>query len=248
MSTAFHTLNKSYRQPSGVSHKENATGARKTSNSLFQMPSSRLSLRNSKYVWDPREVPDDDLITLAQRGEQKAFVELLRRYSPLVKNRILRIVRNQEDAEDALQDTLLRAYTHLVTFRRSCKFATWISTIGENSALMILRKRKVRQENYAHPVSSDTGASDERELVDPSPGPEVIYLKQQTILLVQREVQKLQPNLRSIVDTYYRSDNSLEESAKALDISVAAAKSRLMRGRVRLRSSLARVGVSNSGT
>lgn len=73
-------------------------------------------------------------------------------------------------------------------------------------------------------------------------GPEGIYLKQQAFSLLRREVEKLKPTMRSVVDKYYGSECSMEETASALDISLAAAKSRLSRGRVRLRFSLARYG------
>lgn len=59
---------------------------------------------------------DDQLLVEAQSGDQQAFVELCRRHSPMVKKRIFSIVRNQEDAEDAVQDALLRAYRHMDTF------------------------------------------------------------------------------------------------------------------------------------
>src|SRR6202046_3578816 len=93
-----------------------------------------------------KDTSEDDLITAAQRGDHNAFVELCRRHSAVAKLKIFSIVRNHEDAEDALQDTLFRAYLHLTTFRRSCKFSTWLTTIGVNSALMILRKRRVRRD------------------------------------------------------------------------------------------------------
>jgi DNA-directed RNA polymerase specialized sigma24 family protein len=78
------------------------------------------------------------------------------------------------------------------------------------------------------------------EPADRSLDPEGIYLQQQAILLVRREVERLHPSLRSVVKHYYGSDCSLEEAAKALNISLHAAKSRLFRGRRRLRSLLAR--------
>jgi RNA polymerase sigma-70 factor, ECF subfamily len=184
------------------------------------------------------EVSDDDLITAAQRGDQQAFVELCGRHSSVTRMKIFSIVRNQEDAEDALQDTLLRAYTHLSTFRRSCRFSTWLTAIGVNSALMILRKRRLRRETSASTSSLDAETVEPQEFVDLSPGPEAIYLRQQAILLVRREVEKLLPSLRSVVNHYYGSDCSLKEAAKAQKISLAAAKSRLGRGRVKLRSSL----------
>jgi DNA-directed RNA polymerase specialized sigma24 family protein len=82
--------------------------------------------------------------------------------------------------------------------------------------------------------------------VDHSPGPEEIYSKKQANLLVRREVEALHPKLRSVVDEYYGAESSLEEAAKALDISLTAAKSRLGRSRSRLRSSLAKRGISRS--
>jgi len=193
---------------------------------------------NVNYPGGHSELSDDDLITAAQSGDQQAFVELCQRHSSVTRTKIFSIVRNQEDAEDALQDTLLRAYTHLSTFRRSCKFSTWLTAIGVNSALMILRKRRLRRETSASTTSLDMETFELQDFVDLSPGPEAIYLRQQAILLVRREVAKLLPSLRFVVDHYYGSDCSLKEAAKAQKISLAAAKSRLGRGRVKLRSSL----------
>lgn len=189
---------------------------------------------------------DDQLLVEAQSGDQQAFVELCRRHSPMVKKRILSIVRNQEDAEDALQDTLLRAYRHMDTFRRTCKFSTWLTSIGTNTALMILRKRKTRKEGHTDVLNDESGAWEVTEFVDRSLDPERQHSRHQVILVVRREVEKLRPTLRSIIKQYYGAECSLEESAKALDISVSTAKSRLMRGRKTLRWYLKRHGVSDS--
>lgn len=191
-------------------------------------------------------VSDDVLIAAARWGDQHAFVELCERYAFHTKRKILSIVRNREDAEDALQDTLLRAYTHLSSFRQSCKFSTWLTTIGVNSALMVLRKRRGCGERYASAGATDPGTLELHEIADQAPGPEEIYSKKQANLLVRREVEALHPILRSVVDQYYGAESSLEEAARALDISLSAAKSRLGRGRARLRSSLAKRGISRS--
>jgi RNA polymerase sigma-70 factor (ECF subfamily) len=225
----------------GLKNSESEVG-----NSLGTQMLSRSSRNDGNYTCRHSEVSDDDLITAAQRGDQKAFVVLCGRHSMVTKKKILRIVRNHEDAEDALQDTLLRAYTHLTSFRRSCKFSTWLTAIGVNSALMIMRKRRVRREICPSTCSLGTGAVALQEPVDRAPGPEGIYLRQQAILLVRREVTKLKPILRSVVSHYYGSECSLEEAAKAEKISLGAVKSRLLRGRVGLRSSLAKYGISKS--
>ena len=189
---------------------------------------------------------DDELLMTAQSGDHQAFIELCRRHSPMVKKKIFSIVRNQEDAEDALQDTLLRAYRHLGTFRRTCKFSTWLTSIGTNTALMILRKRKIRKEGQIELLNEDGFAWDAMEFVDTSFDPEHLHSRNQIILIVRQEVEKLKPTLRSMMKQYYGTECSLEESAKALDISLGTAKSRLMRGRKTLRRFLSRHGVSNS--
>lgn len=229
----------------GVSCKQRPTSAEHETGNLLGSQLSPGSSRNeSSGASSDSDFSDDELITAAQRGDQNAFVELCRRHSAVAKRKILNIVGNHEDTEDVLQDTLLRAYTHLTSFRRSCRFSTWLTTIGMNSALMMLRKGKVRGETYVRRSSTNTETVDLREFEDRSPGPEGIFLKRQTILLLRREIEKLKPSLRSVVSHYYESDCSLEETAIAHEISLGAAKSRLLRGRVRLRSSLTRQGYS----
>ena len=247
MSTSPYSPNEVNLPPVRVPHKQNlATVGPEAGNSRGPQLLSRSSLHDGNRACGHAEVSDDDLITAAQGGDQKAFAELCARHSGVTRSKIFNILRNHEDTEDALQDTLLRAYTHLASFRRSCTFATWITAIGVNSALMILRKRRLRRETSATTSSLDTRTVELQDPVDRSPGPEAICLKQQAIFLVRREVEKLHPSLRSAVNHYYGSECSLEEAAKAQEISLSAAKSRLSRGRVKLRSSLARYGISKS--
>ena len=92
---------------------------------------------DGNYACDYIEVSDDDLITAAQRGDHQAFEEHCGRHSSITKTKIFSIVRNHEDAEDALQDTLLRAFTHLSSFRRSCRFSTWLTAIAGAAVLLL---------------------------------------------------------------------------------------------------------------
>lgn len=248
MSTTRCDSNDAYHPALGVSREQQPTSTEPEScNLLGSQLSPRSSRHESSGTSSDSDFSEDDLITAAQRGDQNAFVELCRRHSAGTKRKIFNILRNHEDTEDVLQDALLRAYTHLTSFRRSCRFSTWLTTIGVNSALMMLRKGKVRGEIYASKCSLNTETPEPLEFEDRAPGPEGIYLKQQTILLVRREIEKLKPSLRSVVSHYYESNCSVEETAMAHEISLGAAKSRLLRGRVRLRSSLTRQGYSSHG-
>ncbi len=186
---------------------------------------------------------DDDLIQAAKSGDHDAFAELCRRHARTARQRTLSIVRQQEDAEDAMQETLLRAYANLGRFRQSCKFSTWITAIGINAALGVLRKRQSRRELDIEPFRPDELYWD---IPDYAPDPERRVAEAQVIFLLRQELQNLPPKLREVVASYYDSDHSLHEAADVLGISLAAAKSRLVRGRRRLRSSLERRGLLDS--
>ena len=193
------------------------------------------------FVVAPRT--DDDLVQAAQSGDDDAFAELCQRHSQGVRRRILGIVRHHDDAEDAMQETLLRAYLNLGRFRRACKFSTWITAIGINAALTVIRKRKSRRESDIEPSSPDEQAWD---IADQAPDPERSVAKAQIILLLRKELLELPLNMQEAVASYYDHDHSLQEAADALGISVGAIKSRLLRGRRSLRSSFERKGLIDS--
>ena len=186
---------------------------------------------------------DDDLVRAAQAGDHEAFAELCRRHAQVTRQRILAIVRHREDAEDAMQETLLCAYANLGRFRQSCKFSTWITAIGINAALTALRKRKSRRESDIEPCSPDEPSW---EIADQAPSPERRVAKAQITLLLRKELRALSPKMQEVVTRYYDHDCSLQEAADALGISVVAVKSRILRGRRTLRSSLERKGLLDS--
>jgi RNA polymerase sigma-70 factor, ECF subfamily len=84
---------------------------------------------------------DGILVAAAKAGDQWAFAELCKRCSPMLYRTIYRIVSNPADTEDALQDCFLKAFRGLNNFDQRAAFSTWVTRIGINSALMILRKR-----------------------------------------------------------------------------------------------------------
>src|SRR6202035_1315477 len=109
---------------------------------------------STAMVKDEQE-SDNELLSNAKSGDHHAFEELCVRYRGMLKQRIFRIVRNQEDAEDVLQETLLSAYRHLDTFRGTCRVSTWMMKIGINTSLMLLRKRRSLPEIIPEHISDD---------------------------------------------------------------------------------------------
>jgi RNA polymerase sigma-70 factor (ECF subfamily) len=174
---------------------------------------------------------DDQLLLEARSGDQCAFAELCLRYRDILMKRIYRIVRHREDAEDVLQETLLSAYQHLDSFRGACKFSTWMTTIGINQSLMLLRKRKTSSESNSY-VGADEGQSPiTSEVRDPRPSPEQHYFVSSTLQGVNQAIDNLPPQFRGVMTLFYIRDLGLRDAAKILGITEGAAKSRLLRAR-----------------
>ena len=174
------------------------------------------------------------LVATARSGSAAAFAELREICAHRVYRKLLTITNNREDAEDALQDTFLRAYKALHTFEERASFSTWVTRIGINSALMILRKRRIRSEvSFDRPRETEEDLQD-FELKDTGPTPEHICVHRQRYAHLLRSIRKLQPRLRQVIELQMLDDCSVKEIAQALHISEAAAKSRIFRARARL--------------
>jgi RNA polymerase sigma-70 factor (ECF subfamily) len=182
---------------------------------------------------------DEQLLVAARTGDGHAFVELSSRYADSIHRTVFRILRNREDTEDALQEALFKAYTHLGQFRGTCKFSTWLTRIAINSALMQLRQRRSHSEVSFEQRGDDDQSAETLDFPDPSPNAEQMYAKRQAIDRLSHAVQRLPSLYRNIVSQYHVQERSMNEAADGLGITIAAAKSRLLRARLALRSTLA---------
>lgn len=177
---------------------------------------------------------DMELVTAARGGSSSAFEELQNLYSRRLYKRIFSMTKNREDAEDALQDTFLRAYVALDSFEGRSNFSSWLTRIAINSALMTLRKRRSRAE-----VSFDLPSESEEQpasfdVPDIGLNPEQIYDQHQRCHRLLRRVNKLHPKLSSALSIWIKQECSMKELAGTLDVSLASVKARLHRARMRL--------------
>lgn len=183
----------------------------------------------------------DQLVSEAKSGNREAFAELCRRYGAMLERRIFRIVRNREDSEDVLQETFLSAFLHLQSFRGTCRFSTWMTKIGINASIMLLRKRKRFLTIASEVVTEDGQRNGTPEIRDPRPDPEQRYTRYQTRQILGHAIRRLPPGIRTITDMYYRKEHRLKDAADTLGISEQSAKSRVLRARRMLRCSLKKV-------
>jgi DNA-directed RNA polymerase specialized sigma24 family protein len=168
-------------------------------------------------------ISDDQLLMTAQSCDQQAFVELYCRHSPMAQVRIFAIVRSHGGSGDAFQDTSPRASRHLGTLGPPSKFSAWLTSIGVNSPLMTLPKRKTSKQVPANLLNDESGAWETAEHMDLSLSLERQHSRHQIVLVVRREVGRLRPSPRSIIKQLYGTECSPEQSAKAMDISVSNA-------------------------
>jgi len=196
------------------------------------------AVSNDEIEDGPMEISDEALVSTAKSGDANAFVELSKRHSNRVLLTTYRITRNWQDAEDALQDSLLKAFSHLNGFQQKSSFATWLTRIAINSALMILRKKRVCVE-VSIDGSDDPDDKYERwEARSLTEDPESLFARSEREELLRNAILRLPPVCREVVELRQAKDYSAREIAQALGISVAAVKSRLSRARLTLRAAL----------
>jgi len=169
---------------------------------------------------------DDALVALAKSGSHPAVAELCNRHKGMAFRIAYKITRNKEDAEDVVQDTSLKAFTHICSFDGRSSFSTWFTRIAMNSALMTLRKKRGRtylslEDDFIYPFQD----------LNPSSNPQFVLLEHEKEDLLRMAITRLPLALRNVTEIRHAQDMSVAEVAELAGISVAAAKSRLLRAR-----------------
>jgi RNA polymerase sigma-70 factor (ECF subfamily) len=163
-------------------------------------------------------------IEQARDGDQHAFGLLVQAYQKPVFNLTYRMLGNAQEAEDAAQETFLRAYSSLRQYQSEHKFSTWLFSIANHHCIDRLRKRRVSFVSIEdNPVLEN--------LTGESPLPERQALLREQSMEMQKLLQELEPEYRLPLVLRYWEDYSYEDIAGAMEITVAAVKSRLFRAR-----------------
>src|ERR1700733_2774350 len=201
--------------------------------SLVVPPS--LPDENTRRVVDDTVPPSDQhLVVAARSGCRTAFNELCHLHSRRIYRTIFNITKNAQDAEDALQESFLRAFLALRSFEGRASFNTWLTRIAINSALAMLRKRRCHPETSLDSTSRQEDEDGLEDFRDLAPDPEQIFGQRQRQAKLMQAIHKLPTDLREAVQARITGDCSVKEVAHRLNISQAAARRRLYRARTRL--------------
>jgi RNA polymerase sigma-70 factor (ECF subfamily) len=192
-------------------------------------------MQNEEKNWAAQE--EVRLVVEAQQGSREAFSELVRRHQGTCLKLAISVLHEREDAEDEVQNALYKAYEHLGQFQRDAKFSTWLSRIVLNQCLMRLRQTKRARFLYIDEGRSgeDTATLD---LPAQDDNPEEMLARDQVAAVLAHEVRRIPPLLRRAFELRDIQQLPMPDVADQLGISIAAAKSRLLRARTELRERL----------
>lgn len=168
---------------------------------------------------------EEDWVRRARAGDEGAFAALVEVYQTPIYNLCYRMLGDPGEAEDAAQETFLRAYAQLGSYDPARAFKTWLFSIGNHHCIDRLRKRRLTW------LSIDDDLPPHPALQEQAPGPEEATLRREQAELMQRLLARLPPDDRAVIVMRYWHDLSYEEIAEATRSTVSAVKSRLHRAR-----------------
>ena len=186
-------------------------------------------LTESSDMNDKFKYSDEKLILRFQEGDINAYNELVKRYKDRLLNFVLRYFNNVEQAEDVVQDTLIKLYTHASYYKNVAKFSTWIFTIAKNNALTELRKNKRKK--------TDSLWTEDGQIIDINSKEESLDSKVQNEIAIDqlnKFLDEIPENFRMAVVLRDFQELSYEEISKILGIPIGTIKSRINRGRIQL--------------
>jgi RNA polymerase sigma-70 factor (ECF subfamily) len=190
---------------------------------------------------DLSNLPDADVVALAQRGREDAFRELVRRYERPVFSLVFRIVRDSATAEDLAQDTFIKVLNNIDKYRPEFKLSSWLFKIANNVAIDHLRRRQLNTVSMDGSPHASTAADIEATRFDVASDDESALEEMESKELgsaIEHAIGKLRPEYRSCILLRHVEGRSYEEIAATLDLPLGTVKTYIHRARHELREAL----------
>ena len=198
----------------------------------------RAAAPRTKEVKVRETAPSDQtLVVQALAGEKKAFATLLERHRQAVFHITFQIVHNQEEARDLVQETFMKTFAGLATYRSQYRFTTWLYKIAANCAIDALRKKKIDALSLDQPLETDEGTV-AFEVADPAADPEAELVAEERRLSIGAAIDALPKKYREVLVFRHREEKSYEEISAILKIPVGTVKARIFRARELLKKKL----------
>jgi RNA polymerase sigma-70 factor (ECF subfamily) len=182
---------------------------------------------------------DRDLVLRAQRGDVEAFGELVRRYQSAVFNVAYRMVGNRSDAEDAAQETFLKAFRAIERFDSERPLAPWLKRIATNHCLNWLQSSRMKTTNVVTDMHYPGQEADTMDrYAQAKPLPEQTIIRRETAEQIRAAILELPPHYRAVIELRHFQNLSYDEMADTLERPLSSVKSDLHRARQQLAEKL----------
>lgn len=179
-----------------------------------------------------KAVYDYNLIRAAlDKGDQKAYAELMERYRDSVYFMLLKMVNNKDDAEDLTIEAFGKAFKRLSQYTPTYAFSTWLFKIASNNCIDFIRRKKMVVFSIDKKFENDEGGELSMDIRADSPNPEEHMVRKQKVKHMHDIVEKLKPRYRVLVELRYFDELSYEEIAEKLDLPLGTVKAQLFRAR-----------------
>ncbi len=192
-----------------------------------------------KKIFSNKALEDYKIIIEAKKGNQNAYTQLLNRYKKAIYYMILKMVKNESDAEDLTLEAFGRAFKKIDQYEPNYAFSTWLFKIATNNCIDFIRKKK--EQNF---ISLDNNSSEYKNqdyyisLQSKELNPEAWMIQEQKINLIKSIVNQLKPRHRLLIELRYFKEYTYDEIAKELDLPTGTVKAQLFRVRERLQNIL----------
>jgi|SRR5690554_158977 len=171
------------------------------------------------------------VVNRAKEGDQAAFTELLERYREPVYYMLLKMVKNNDDADDLTMEAFGKAFNRIHQYSPDYSFSTWLFKIATNNCIDFIRKKRVYLTSLDHSYTNEDGVGVSIEVDSGELDPEEVFMRQQKVKTMQNVVEKLKPHYRDLVVKRYFEELSYDEIATELNLPLGTVKAQLFRAR-----------------
>jgi len=183
---------------------------------------------------------DFELVELAKKGDQSAYTAIMVRYREPIYYMVLKMIRNESDAEDLAIETFEKAFKKLDQYTPQYAFSTWLFRIGTNHCIDFIRKKKLKTTSIDEAIDDGEKSTYRYQVEGNTKDPEESFIEQQKIELMRQYVDELEEPYKSLIDLRYFKEWSYDEIAEDRQIPLGTVKAQLFRARALLSNTIRR--------
>ena len=182
-------------------------------------------------TFSPRAKEDLELVNKALSGDQVAYGKLMSRYKDSIYFLLLKMVHNEDDANDLTIEAFGKAFSNLTKYTPDFAFSTWLYKIALNNCIDFIRKKRIETLSIHDSISNEKGESYSLDIKSLLPDPEEKYVKKQRSKILKEVIEKINPKYRLLIELRFFEELSYEESAQRTNLPLGTVKAQLFRAK-----------------